>query len=230
VGFNELVICEVSCVMLRRHRLAYPKLLYAQPNNCSTAVVGLFRVLVAEVSLPPPQAKCLPQIVWVRRFSHRIHRIHRNSCWGYSPTDCTDLHRLFGCVDAPTDFTEFTETLAGDILPQISRIYTDCLGAKSLPQISRNSLLMSGGALETSAPPEVSSFCVNPCNLWEKILSQKFCEFSVFCGRPSPARVSVQICAICGRLHPGRVKSVGELSQKLSDYEKKRNFALIARR
>ena len=36
---------------------------------------------------------------------------------------------------------------------------------------------------ETSAPPEVSSFCVNPCNLWEKILSQKFCEFSVFCGR-----------------------------------------------
>lgn len=59
--------------------------------------------------MPPQQAKCLPQIVWVRRFSHRIHRIHRNSCWGYSPTDCTDLHRLFGCVDSPTDFTEFTE-------------------------------------------------------------------------------------------------------------------------
>ena len=79
--------------------------------------------------MPPPQSKCLPQIVWVRRFSHRIHRIHRNSCWGYSPTDFTDLHRLFGCVDSPTDFTEFTETLAGDILPQISQIYTDCLGA-----------------------------------------------------------------------------------------------------
>ena len=71
--------------------------------------------------MPPPQAKCLPQIVWVRRFSHRFHRIHRNSCWGYSPTDFTDLHRLFGCVDSPTDFTEFTETLAGDILPQISQ-------------------------------------------------------------------------------------------------------------
>ena len=69
------------------------------------------------------------QIVWVRRFSHRIHRIHRNSCWGYSPTDFTDRHRLFGCVYSPTDFTEFTETLAGDILPQISRICTDCLGA-----------------------------------------------------------------------------------------------------
>ena len=107
--------------MLRLQASHNRKLQYAQPNNCSTAVVGLFRVLVAEVSLPPPQAKCLPQIVWVRRFSHRIHRIHRNSCGGYSPTDFTDLHRLFGCVDSPTDFTEFTETLAGDILPQISR-------------------------------------------------------------------------------------------------------------
>ena len=84
--------------MLRLQASHNRKLQYAQPNNCSTAVVGLFRVLVAEVSLPPPQAKCLPQIVWVRRFSHRIHRIHRNSCGGYSPTDCTDLHRLFGCL------------------------------------------------------------------------------------------------------------------------------------
>ena len=25
--------------------------------------------------MPPQQAKCLPQIVWVRRFSHRFHRI-----------------------------------------------------------------------------------------------------------------------------------------------------------
>ena len=181
--------------------------------------------------MPPQQAKCLPQIVWVRRFSHRFHRIHRNSCGGYSPTDFTDLHRLLGRVDSPTDFTEFTETLAGDILPQISRIYTDCLGAKILPQISRNSQKLLRGIFshrfhrstqivwvrrfshrlhgstqivwvpsrgctclkctnratlvhlllcwctscsgkrqsraETSAPPEVSSFCVNLCNLWE---------------------------------------------------------------
>ena len=32
------------------------------------------------------------------------------------------------------------------------------------------------------------------------------------------------------QVHPLKLKSVGELSQKLSDYEKKRNFALIARR
>ena len=27
--------------------------------------------------------------------------------------------------DPPTDYTEFTEPLAGDVLPQIARIYTD---------------------------------------------------------------------------------------------------------
>ena len=61
------------------------------------------------------------QMVRVRIFSHRFHRIHRNSCWGDSPTDFTDQHRWLGCVDSPTDFTEFTETLAGEILPQISQ-------------------------------------------------------------------------------------------------------------
>ena len=48
-------------------------------------------------------------MVRVRIFSHRFHRIHRNSCWGDSPTDFTDQHRWLGCVDSPTDFTEFTE-------------------------------------------------------------------------------------------------------------------------
>ena len=55
-------------------------------------------------------AKCLPQIsLLLRIFSHRFHRIHRNSCWGDSPTDFTDQHRWLGCVYSPTDFTEFTE-------------------------------------------------------------------------------------------------------------------------
>ena len=124
--------------------------------------------------LPPQQAKCLPQIVWVRRCSHRFHRIHRNSCGGYSPTDFTDLHRLFGCLQGGALVSS---------APTELRWCTSCYV----------------GALVSSAPPEVSSICVNLCNLWEKILSQKFCEFSVFCGRPSPARSSVQICEICGR-------------------------------
>ena len=36
---------------------------------------------------------------------------------------------------------------------------------------------------ETSAPPEVSSFCVNLCNLWENIRSKWFCVIRGFCGR-----------------------------------------------
>ena len=107
--------------------------------------------------MPPQQAKCLPQIVWVRRFSHRLHGIHRNSCGGYSPTDFTDLHRLFGCVDSPTDFTDFTETLAGDILPQISQINTDCLGAQILPQISR----ICTDCLGAKILPQISQICTD---------------------------------------------------------------------
>ena len=32
--------------------------------------------------------------------SHRIRRIHRTFCMGWSPTDFTDLHRWLGCVDS----------------------------------------------------------------------------------------------------------------------------------
>ena len=90
------------------------------------------------------------QIVWVRRISHRIHRIHRNSCGGYSPTDFTDLHRLFGCLQGGALVSS---------APTELRWCTSCYV----------------GALETSAPPEVSSICVNLCNLWEAPLCKKFC-------------------------------------------------------
>ena len=95
------------------------KILPQNPQNSQKLLLGIFSHRLHRSA----------QIVWVRRCSHRFHRIHRTSCWGYSPTDFTDLHRLFGCEDSPTDFTEFTELLAGDILPQISQICTDCLGA-----------------------------------------------------------------------------------------------------
>ena len=58
------------------------------------------------------------------------------------------------------------------------------------------------------------TICVNLCNLWENILSKKFCEFSVFCGRTSPARVSVNSAYSVGE-YPQQevlcrsVKSVG---------------------
>ena len=50
------------------------------------------------------------------------------------PQQQSASHRFHSyCVYSPTDFTEFTETLAGDILPQISQIYTDGLSAKDPP-------------------------------------------------------------------------------------------------
>ena len=61
------------------------------------------------------------------------------------PTDFTDLHRTacWGC--SPTEYAEFTELLAEDVLPQIAQIYTETLAEWSLLQIARNSqkLLLS---------------------------------------------------------------------------------------
>ena len=40
-------------------------------------------------------------------------------------------------MEPPTDFTEFTETLAEWSLPQIAQIYTETLAEDVLPQISQ---------------------------------------------------------------------------------------------
>ena len=82
------------------------------------------------------------QIVWVRRFSHRFHRIHRNSCWGYSPTDFTDLHRLFGCEDSPTDFTD------------LHRLFGCVDSPTDFTDLHRLFGCLQGGALVSSAPTE----------------------------------------------------------------------------
>ena len=57
-------------------------------------------------------------------FSHGIHRTHRTSCWEYSPTDFTDLHRWLGCLQggalvssAPTE-QEVHQPSKIDILPR----------------------------------------------------------------------------------------------------------------
>ena len=126
---------------------------------------------------------------------------------------------------SPTESTEPTELLAECILPQIAQIYTEvrlpsrgctCLKctnqARSAPTEQYRYTSCYVGALETSAPPEVS----------------RFCEFCVFCGRTSPAEGSVNsACSVGGILrlrrqgylryylpHPNHlcqsVKSVGE--------------------
>ena len=109
----------------------------------------------------------------------------------YSPTDFTDLHRWLGCLQGGALVSS---------APTELRWCTSCYV----------------GALETSAPPEVSSFCVDLCNLWEALCccggkdtsatifrtqticvdlcnlweaipSRRFCEFCAICGRSSPA-------------------------------------------
>ena len=64
--------------------------------------------------------------------------------------------------------------------------------SKKCPQPSRRYInIVRLVHLGTSAPPEISSICVNPCNPWEDILSSRFCEFGVFCGRFFSVRLSV---------------------------------------
>ena len=53
------------------------------------------------------------------------------------PTDFTDLHRTSCWGYSPTEYAEFTEALAEDVLPQISQIYTELLAGDVLPQIAQ---------------------------------------------------------------------------------------------
>ena len=53
-------------------------------------------------------------------------------------TFATILPQISLCLGGPpTDCTEFTETLAEDVLPQIAQICTELLAEWSLPQISQ---------------------------------------------------------------------------------------------
>ena len=103
--------------------------------------------------------------------SHRLHRLTQNFLLRMF------FHRLHG-------FTQMLLTSGGALVssaPTEQYRYTSCYV----------------GALETSAPPDISS---------------EFCEI---CGRIFAPKQSVQICEICGRISPARVsvnfvKSVGE--------------------
>ena len=164
------------------------------------------------------------QMVRVRRFSHRIHRFHRTVCWGWSPTDFTDLHRWLGCVDSPTEFTDLlisggalvssAPTKQTVVLPQISQIYTEAanfrlvhflLGWCTSYSVGALLALASGKAERRQVHPleGTQTICVNLCNLWENILSKKFCGFCAICGRTFSARSFVN-----------SVQSVGEHSQQ----------------
>ena len=88
--------------------------------------------------------------------SHRTRRIHRTVCWGWSPTDFTDLHRWLGCEDSSGGILA---SAAAKCLPQISLCwgcsptdFTDrhrWLGCVDSPTefTEFTDLLISGGAL-----------------------------------------------------------------------------------
>ena len=145
------------------------------------------------------------QMVRVRRSSHRIHRFHRTVCWGWSPTDFTDLHRWLGCVDSPTEFTDLlisggalvssAPTKQTVVLPQISQIYTEAANFRLVHFLLGWCTSYSVGALLTRL---VHLRQVHP--LEGSLTSVSICEI---CGRTFSARSSV-----------GSVKSVGEYSQQ----------------
>ena len=93
-------------------------------------------------------AKILPQISRNSQkllrgiFSHRFHRSTQIVRVRRFSHRFHRIHRLFGCLQGGALVSS---------APTELRWCTSCYV----------------GALETSAPPEVSSFCVNPCNLWE---------------------------------------------------------------
>ena len=115
------------------------------------------------------------------------HRLRKTSDARYSPTDCTDFHRLGGYgIPAiptqpsnylPTEFTEHTETTGGE--------------EKSVYICEIRGRLFSA-----------RSFCVF-CEFCGRTCASKLCGRNLeggvgMAGMPYPP-TSVKICAICGR-------------------------------
>ena len=71
------------------------------------------------------------QIVWVRKIVAEVSGLRSSKV---PPTDFTDLHRTacWGC--SPTEYAEFTELLAEDVLPQIAQIYTEAANFRGCTQ------------------------------------------------------------------------------------------------
>jgi len=94
--------------------------------------------------------------------------------------------------EAPTDFTDANFrgctclkcTNRAILIYILLRWCTSCSGKRQ-------------SRAETSAPPEVSSICADPCNPWENNLSKNFCEIRGFRGRIYAAsRYSCYSCSL----------------------------------
>ena len=103
------------------------------------------------------QPRSVPTKKCTNQARERIKRIY--CCLGRINNGFIGLNGFVGCVNNRIERILFSGGALVSSAPTELRWCTSCYV----------------GALETSAPPEVSSICVNPCNLWENISSRRFC-------------------------------------------------------
>ena len=126
------------------------------------------------------------------------HRIQKTSGARYSPTDCTDVHRLGGKTQ-PKNLCTSVKSVGGSSPPEASVYSVKSVGEYPPPEISVNSVSSVGGLAQTNlewvlwkefggrrgygrdAIPPTS---VKICEICGRIFSARnFCEFREFCGR-----------------------------------------------
>ena len=153
--------------------------------------------IVAEVSLPPQQQSA----------SHRIRRTHRTVCWGWSPTDFTDLHRWLGCVDSPTEFADLLISGGALVSARLCRLPEQ--------EVHQPSKQWSSHRFHRSTQKLLILGWCTSCSVGALLTRL------VHLRQVHPLKgslTSVSICEICGRTFSARssvnsVKSVGEYTQ-----------------
>ena len=155
-----------------------------------------------------------------------------------SPTDSTDRHRTYCSGRGSHRFHGFSQNLLLRIFShrfhgcKLQGVHLSPLGfaacqSKKCTNVARGISTLLGwctscsgkrqSRAETSAPPEVSSICADPCNPWENIRSKSVFVLFVFViiisvivccgGRRPPLRMGAHPNNLCRS-----VQSVGEYS------------------
>ena len=91
----------------------------------------------------------------------------------YSPTDCTDVHRLggYGILPYPRSHQTIFPQNSRDTQKRLAEKKNLCTSVKSVGGSYLKGHTCYVGAAETAAPPK--DLCENLCNLWENILRLK---------------------------------------------------------
>ena len=91
----------------------------------------------------------------------------------YSPTDCTDIHRLggYGILPYPRSHQTIFPQNSRNTQKRLAEKKNLCTSVKSVGGSYLKGHTCYVGAAETAAPPK--DLCENLCNLWENILRLK---------------------------------------------------------